>query len=116
MAASSTSFKKGENHNPKGRPKRGYDLIVMIDEALEGVSADGVRTRARAMVEAMVSKAAEGDPDATKEVLDRMLGKAKQSMELSTPDERSVPERIAALEFELTGSTPAPTGEAPPPG
>ena len=67
-------FKKGQSGNPKGRP-----VLPDLAEALEEViGADGVRD----MLKAMLLKAKKGSEKATEIVLDRMYGKAKQSLEL----------------------------------
>jgi hypothetical protein len=59
MGRNQTSFKNGEVHNPKGRPKKGQTLTEQIEKAL--LEKDGKFTRKEILADIIVSKAMQGD-------------------------------------------------------
>lgn len=76
-------FKKGESGNPKGRPK-----LPKLDELLAevlGDEKDGI-TAGQAILMKLRQKALNGDIRAAQLLLDRGYGKAKQTIELHTPE------------------------------
>lgn len=78
MAKSSTSYKKGQSGNPKGRPKKGETLAEMFRDALaEPVkeTAEGRYTRLHKIIDKVVTKAEAGDQQAIEYALARGFGK-----------------------------------------
>jgi hypothetical protein len=78
MAKTSTSFKKGEVHNPDGRPKKGYSITEWFKEMLN--SNPEVKD---AIGKSIMKKALEGDTTAQKLVWSYMDGQPKQAVEHS---------------------------------
>ena len=72
-------FPKGNNANPKGRPKKLPEIDALMAIVM-GEDKDGI-TAAEAILKALRSKAAKGDIRAAEVLLDRAYGKAKQTLE-----------------------------------
>lgn len=81
---------KGNTHSSKNNR--------ILNETLKRRLIQEEALRANLIVEALLSKAEEGDISAIKEVFDRMEGKAVAKTELSGPDGGSIPLSIP-LEF-----------------
>ncbi|MBZ0135758.1 MAG: DUF5681 domain-containing protein [Planctomycetes bacterium] len=67
MAASSTSWRKGQSGNPAGKPRGVASKLRVLRE----LTTDDVLAR---VWNALLEKAAEGDVSACRVVLDRVLG------------------------------------------
>jgi hypothetical protein len=97
-------FKPGQSGNPAGRPKsitlsEAYrKQLAMIDEA-----DPQKRTFAEVLAEQMIVKAKTGDVAALKEVADRVEGKARQTITLTT-DRREQMERAIDRMMERAAS------------
>jgi ribosomal protein L17 len=97
-------FKPGQSGNPAGRPKaltlsEAYRReLAKIDEA-----DPQKRTFAEVLAEQMIVRAKTGDVAALKEVADRVEGKAKQTITLST-DRREQVERAIDRMIERAAS------------
>jgi len=78
MPKSSTSFKPGNNANPKGRPKLGWTMRDEYVKALERQTLDGTPMR-QGVAEALVDKALQGDVIAIREVNNRIDGMPSQT-------------------------------------
>lgn len=76
MAKTSTSFKKGEVHNPNGRPPKGYSITEWFKEMLN--SKPEVKD---AIGKSIMTKALEGDVTAQKMVWQYMDGMPKQAID-----------------------------------
>ena len=75
-------LKKGVILNPKGKPKGARHFSTLIKEAIQKV-ADGEDEPAdRLIVKQLVDKAKKGDLQAIDRVLDRVDGKAEQTITL----------------------------------
>jgi hypothetical protein len=78
-------FKPGQSGNPQGRPKsitlsEAYrKQLAMVDE-----SDPQKRSFAEVLAETMIKRAKTGDVPALKEIADRVEGKAKQTITLTT--------------------------------
>lgn len=112
MPKEDTQFKKGKSGNPKGRPK-GLSLTEEISKYLaeKELDEDGKptgRTNARAFIELVVEKAAEGNPEALKQVINRLDGPVPQVINVSN---LSTDQLIAILGAGEEGSGSG-TGEA----
>lgn len=70
-------FEKGVSGNPRGRPKRDYDIA----ELARKYSADAIATLATIMIDAGVSPSAR--VAAANALLDRGYGRAPQSLDLN---------------------------------
>ncbi len=96
-------FKPGQSGNPAGRPKS-----ITLSEAYRKQLAkidphDALkRTFAEVLAEQMIVKAAKGDVAALKEIADRVEGKAKQTITLTT-DRREQVERAIDRMIERAG-------------
>ncbi len=82
-------FQKGQSGNPKGRPKKGMSwsdvLKEMADEEIEGDA--NVKTKMQIIASRLWKKANEGDLKAIEMLMDRIDGKAKQSVDHTTNGE-----------------------------
>jgi hypothetical protein len=67
-------FKKGQSGNPGGRPKAEICLTALLREALAEHDQDGKRTKARAVIDALVEQACEGKTAAIQQIFDRIDG------------------------------------------
>lgn len=73
-------FKKGQSGNPKGRPKV-PDLSEII---MEVVGVEGIKD----IIKAQAAKAKKGGEKSSDIILDRLFGKAKQSVDLTSDGEK----------------------------
>ena len=76
-------WKPGESGNPKGRPSKGKSWASMLDkigEEVIQVQKKGM-SRKEAICRVLYNNAASGDNTAIQALMDRMEGKAKQSIE-----------------------------------
>ena len=69
-----TSFKPGRSGNPGGRPKAEVCLTVLLRAALAEKDTDGKRSKARAVIDALVEQACEGRTAAIQQIFDRIDG------------------------------------------
>lgn len=81
--ATRTSFKKGQVANPNGRPKRGWSMKSLIEEALEEQSITGVPKKKLIAIK-LADLALNGDMSAIKEVNARVDGMPVQQIEQNT--------------------------------
>lgn len=79
MPKTRTSFKPGNNANPKGRPPKGYSITEMMKEMLS--SDPKVKEK---LGKVIIAKALEGDTTAIKTVWQYMDGMPKQSMDVTS--------------------------------
>jgi len=82
MAKTRTSFKKGEIHNPNGRPKKEWTWAGLLRSAMEKNNLDGESIKEE-VASVLVAKAMDGDVPALKELGNRLDGLPKQSIEHS---------------------------------
>lgn len=78
MPKTSTSFKPGNNANPKGRPPKGYS----ITEWFQNMFTANPKVKEK-LGQVIVQKAMRGDPTALKLVWNYMDGLPKQAIEHS---------------------------------
>ena len=71
--------KKGETHNPNGRPKGVKPWATVLKELFESGEFDQSD-----VVRVHITKAFKGEPKAMDFIADRMDGKAKNSLEISS--------------------------------
>jgi Family of unknown function (DUF5681) len=69
-----TKFKPGTSGNPKGRPPAEVCLTALLRAALAERDCDGKRTKARAVIDALVGQALEGRTAAIQQIFDRIDG------------------------------------------
>lgn len=80
MSNPATQFKKGEVHNPKGRPKAEWTMSGLLREALEEQDENG--TPYKLIINRKLRELAKkGDMIAIKEINNRMDGMPKQGVE-----------------------------------
>lgn len=100
-----SQFKKGQSGNPKGRPKGSKNLSTIVQAALNAtvmVNENGKRrliTKLEAIVTQAVNKAAAGDPQAFRHVLN-LLPLAEEREE-ETPQSAITPAQEKALVAQL---------------
>lgn len=73
-------FKPGISGNPKGKPPAEKTFANMLRLAINEASAEG-GNRLRAVADALVTKAIEGDVPAIREIADRLDGKVPQAVD-----------------------------------
>ena len=81
MAKTRTSFKKGEVHNPSGRPKREWTWSGELEKALNEVDPESGITYKELVSKSLIKAARKGDSHATKILMDRMDGMPSQPLE-----------------------------------
>ncbi len=75
-------FQKGQSGNPAGKPKGARHFSTLIREAITRVAEDTGTSDDKEIVKALVEKAKKGDLKAIDTVLDRVDGKAEQTINL----------------------------------
>ncbi len=91
-------FKPGQSGNPKGRPKsitlsEAYrKMLGAVDEA-----DPEKRTRAEVLAEQMYAKAKTGDVSALREIADRVEGKPRQTLALTSEKREQLEQSIAGI-------------------
>ncbi len=74
MAKIGRPFEPGQSGNPRGRPKAEVCLTVLLRAALAEKDVEGKRTKARAVIDALVEQALEGKTAAIQQIIDRIDG------------------------------------------
>lgn len=97
MAKTRTSFKKGEIHNPNGRPLKEWTWSSLIRSAMEKENLDGEQIKIE-VANVLVAKAMEGDVQALKELGNRLDGLPAQTQILKGDKEN--PLQMEYIEFE----------------
>lgn len=82
MAKTRTSFKKGEIHNPKGRPKREWTWAGVLADAVEEMAKDGTPIKVH-IAKALLRESLKGNVMAQRELMNRMDGMPQQQLEHS---------------------------------
>ena len=67
-------FVRGKSGNPKGRPPAEVCLTALLRAALAEKDKDGKRTKARAVIDALVEVACEGKTQAIEQIFNRIDG------------------------------------------
>jgi len=75
-------FQKGQSGNPKGKPKGARHFSTLLKEAIIKVAEGDAEPADRMIVKQLVDKAKKGDLQAIDRVLDRVDGKAEQTINL----------------------------------
>ncbi|MGZ5973765.1 MAG: DUF5681 domain-containing protein [Isosphaeraceae bacterium] len=96
MAKRGRPFEPGTSGNPHGRPKAEVCLTVLLRAALAEKDVDGRRTKARAVIDALVSQALEGKTAAIQQVFDRIDGILQPILEGPAIDLESVARAMSA--------------------
>lgn len=94
-------WKPGQSGNPAGKPKGARHFSTLIREAITKVADDTGTSDDKEIVRALVEKAKAGDLKAVDMVLDRVDGKAEQTInldgEMTINDGLSLEEKEALL-------------------
>lgn len=86
-------FPPGQSGNPAGRPVGSKNLSTILRDMLEEeieVSVDQATGRkerrkfSELIIRKLIKRASDGDPRAIKEIFDRIEGRAKQSVDVTT--------------------------------
>lgn len=90
-------FRKGQSGNPAGRPKA--VLSAALRKKLEEFDprADGAQTNAERIAERVVALAVEGNLEAVKICLDRLEGRPRQSVTVTTGSRERVERAVGRL-------------------
>ncbi len=76
-------YRKGECANPNGRPKKGQSWAELLrEEGEKPGTADGLRTKKQVVCALMYKRAAEGDMQAAKMIMERTDGQAIQRVDI----------------------------------
>jgi hypothetical protein len=83
MSKEATQFKKGEIHNPNGRPKGSFSLVAMLKESLQEIPEGERKTYAKQFIDAVLEKSIKKkNVIAMKEVFNRVDGLPTQTVNL----------------------------------
>ena len=98
-------FKKGQSGNPSGRPKTNPRYQELLDEILDSKKEGDIT-----IYQKLIKKLAEegyqnGNIQAITYLIDRRLGKAKQSMDINTEVTDSIVKELQELRESLTDET-----------
>lgn len=69
-----TQFKPGQSGNPSGRPRGSVSLISAITRMLKQIDPETGKKRLDGLALAVIEKAAAGNPQALKQIFDRLDG------------------------------------------
>lgn len=89
-----TQFQPGESGNPAGRPKGSRNLSTILREMLSEeveIEIEGKKEKCEfqeAIVKQLLRKANKGNLRAIQEIFDRVDGKAKQQVDVTTKGEQ----------------------------
>ena len=75
-------WKPGQSGNPAGKPKGARHVSTLMKEAITAVATDTGTSDDILIIQALVAKAKDGDLKAVDMVLDRVDGKAEQTINL----------------------------------
>jgi len=98
-------FAKGKSGNPRGRPPAEICLTALLRAALAERDRDGKRTKARAVIDALISVACEGKTAAIQQVFDRIDGLLLPILQGSAVDLETIAREMAAKRGNRSGST-----------
>lgn len=73
MSKNKTSFQKGKSGNPRGRPKGSKNGTTMLKEALKNNFDKALENHFEKIMKTLVAKAEEGDMQAIKMIMDRVV-------------------------------------------
>ena len=103
-----TSFRPGASGNPGGRPKAEVCLTALLRAALAERDVEGKRTKARAVIDALVSEACQGRTAAIQQIFDRIDGLLQPILDGPAIDLEAVARAMAAkYETIRPGGPPA---------
>jgi len=80
-------FVKGQSGNPKGRPKDGESWAGMLSKICNEIEGKDALTRKEIICRKLIAEAANGEQWAVNALIDRIDGKAKQSLDHTTNGE-----------------------------
>jgi hypothetical protein len=89
-------FEKGKSGNPGGRSRRTLVTDSIVRE-LNAAAEDGDGNKARQLAKALVKKAIDGDTRAADIVLERVEGKAEQTINVRRTIREFTDEELAAI-------------------
>jgi hypothetical protein len=87
----------GGQRKSAGRPKGSLASHTLEAQTLRQYMIEQVKANKKELVEALIKKGISGDVSALKEIMDRSLGKVKDSMEISTPKEDPLAQILADI-------------------
>lgn len=100
-------FEKGKSGNPGGRSRRTLVTDAIVRE-LNAAAEDGDGIKARALAKTLVKRAIEGDTRAADIVLERVEGKAEQTINVRRTIREFTDEELAAIAAGSSESTSDP--------
>lgn len=101
------TFVKGQSGNPNGRPK-GFSIVAHLKEMLQEIPEGEKKSYARQITEKYIHKGlVEGDSVILKDLIDRVDGKALQSIQQSLKLENLVSEKQAQTILKSVDADPA---------
>jgi Family of unknown function (DUF5681) len=96
MAKRGRPFEPGTSGNPNGRPKAEVCLTALLRAALAERDVEGKRTKARAVIDALVSEACQGKTAAIQQIFDRIDGLLQPILEGPAIDLEAVARAMSA--------------------
>lgn len=101
-------FQPGQSGNPKGRPPAEICLTALLRAALAERDVDGKRTKARAVIDALIEQACEGKTAAIQQIFERIDGLLQPILEGPALDLEAVARRMREKATERAGITGGP--------
>ena len=90
MPKEDTQFKKGVSGNPRGRPKKNAHIASILDEISHQEIRDD-RTKLYEILDGVFSQALEGKPWAIEFIANRLEGKPRQAVDVTTETKEASP-------------------------
>lgn len=109
-------FQKGKSGNPGGRSNRRTLVTDAIVRELNTAADDGDGTKARQLAKTLVKRAMDGDTRAADIVLERVEGKAEQTINVRRTIREFTDEELAAIAAGSSPSASEPEGSEDEPG
>jgi hypothetical protein len=106
-------FQPGTSGNPRGRPPAEVCLTALLRAALAERDEDGKRTKARAVIDALVEQALEGKTAAIQQIFDRIDGLLQPILEGPVIDLEAVARAMQAKRDNISRDSGGPDGGMP---
>ena len=106
-------FQPGQSGNPRGRPSAEVCLTALLRAALAEKDVEGKRTKARAVIDALVEQALDGKTAAIQQIFDRIDGLLQPILQNPELDLEAVAKAMQEKRDRITRDSGGPDGGVP---